>query len=124
MERRQFVTTLLAAMGAGLLPLRAGADSNPAAKSLKILILGGTGFLGRLLIRGLQAAAPERAVSALDLDGMGTDAVAWNFRGAVEPLSMRALTGALGWPTFAGTVAGEPPITTVHSLPTFGSVTT
>ena len=44
MDRRQFVSSMIAGMGASAMPFLLRAD--PAKRPLKILILGGTGFLG------------------------------------------------------------------------------
>lgn len=46
MDRRDFVTALMAGIGVSALPSINWASSPPAAKPLKLLILGGTGFLG------------------------------------------------------------------------------
>lgn len=46
MHRRQFVTGTLAGFGLGAMPAFAGSMAKTAEKPLKLLILGGTGFLG------------------------------------------------------------------------------
>ena len=45
-SRRQFLAASLAAAGLGVWPAVAGAQAAPATRKLKILFLGGTGFLG------------------------------------------------------------------------------
>ncbi|MDX1433960.1 MAG: hypothetical protein R3286_16075, partial [Gammaproteobacteria bacterium] len=48
-------------------------------------------------------------IHALDVRGLGADALTWEFRGGVRELAMARLTAALGWPTFGGTVSGRTP---------------
>ena len=45
-NRRQFISTAIAGAGLGALPSYLRAQASPAEKTLKILFLGGTGFLG------------------------------------------------------------------------------
>ena len=45
-DRRQFVTAALASAGLSAFPAVLRAAVSPAVRPLKILILGGTGFLG------------------------------------------------------------------------------
>ena len=49
-------------------------------------------------------------VDALEVTAIGTPDLAWKFRGAVQPMSLQALTGALAWPPFGGTLAGDIPL--------------
>ena len=50
------------------------------------------------------------AVDALEVAAIGTPDLEWKFRGSVQPMSMQALTGALAWPRFGGTLAGDIPL--------------
>ena len=49
-------------------------------------------------------------VEDLQIDAIGRRDLAWQFRGQVQPLSLARLSKALGWPTFAGTLAGDIPL--------------
>ncbi len=49
-------------------------------------------------------------VDALEVTAIGTPDLEWKFRGAVRPMSLQALTGALAWPPFGGTLAGDIPL--------------
>ena len=49
-------------------------------------------------------------VSALRADAIGTPDLSWQLRGKVRPMSMAALTRALSWPAFGGTLAGNVPL--------------
>lgn len=49
-------------------------------------------------------------VSDLRVDAIATPELSWQFRGSVQPMSLTALTGALGWPTFGGTLGGDIPL--------------
>jgi len=68
--------------------------------------------------RGFDLAAPlgvpllEGAlrVNTLEVAAIGTPELAWNFRGALEPMSLQALTRSLAWPPFGGTLAGDIPL--------------
>ncbi len=46
MDRRQFVTSVMGGIGMSVLPASLKAAVKPSAKPMKLLILGGTGFLG------------------------------------------------------------------------------
>jgi hypothetical protein len=79
----------------------------------------GAGILaGRFAARRFDLGAPveipllEGAVQVSDLrvDAIGTQDLSWQFRGSVRPMSLTALTGALDWPTFAGTLGGDIPL--------------
>jgi len=48
-------------------------------------------------------------VDALEVAAIGTPDMQWKFRGTVEPMSLAALTGALAWPAFGGTLGGDIP---------------
>jgi hypothetical protein len=78
----------------------------------------GAGTLdGRLAGRRFDLGAPVRVpllagavtVDALEVAAIGTPDVQWKFRGTVEPMSLEALTGALAWPAFGGTLGGDIP---------------
>ena len=49
-------------------------------------------------------------IGALEVVAIGTPDLEWKFRGAVQPMSLEALTGALAWPRFGGTLAGDIPL--------------
>jgi len=79
----------------------------------------GAGTLeGRFAGRRFELVAPVRVpllegavvVDALDVAAIGTPDLEWKFRGSVQPMSMQALTGALAWPRFGGTLAGDIPL--------------
>lgn len=78
----------------------------------------GAGVLGgRLAGRRFDLGAPVRVpllegavtVDALEVAAIGTPDMQWKFRGTVEPMSLAALTGALAWPAFGGTLGGDIP---------------
>jgi hypothetical protein len=78
----------------------------------------GAGALdGRFAGRRFDIGAPVRlpmlegavTVDALEVAAIGTPEVQWKFRGTVEPMSLAALTDALGWPSFGGTLGGDIP---------------
>ena len=58
MHRRQFVASSLAALSLGALPRFARAMVAPAQKPLKLLILGGTAFLGPQQAGAVRALGP------------------------------------------------------------------
>jgi hypothetical protein len=79
----------------------------------------GAGTLGgRFVERRFDLAAPLRVpllegalrVNTLEVAAIGTPELAWNFRGALEPMSLQALTRSLAWPPFGGTLAGDIPL--------------
>jgi len=79
----------------------------------------GAGALeGRFAARRFDLVAPVRVpllegavvVDALEVAAIGTPDLEWKFRGRVQPMSMQALTGALAWPPFGGTLAGDIPL--------------
>lgn len=51
-------------------------------------------------------------VSALRADAIGTPEMSWQLRGSVQPMSLAALTRALSWPPFGGTLGGNIPLVT------------
>jgi hypothetical protein len=67
MDRRHFVQTSLAASAASLLPLRAAARLLRSSDSKRILVLGGTTFLGPALVETVSrcstAASPTPVCS-------------------------------------------------------------
>ena len=79
----------------------------------------GAGTLhGTLAGRRFRLTAPVRVpllggavdLHALEAAAIGTPQLHWSFRGTVRPLSLAALSGALGWPAFDGTLGGEVPL--------------
>ena len=79
----------------------------------------GAGVLdGRFVGRRFDLGAPVRVpllegavrVSDLRVDALGTRDLTWQFRGSVEPMSLAALTDALAWPSFGGTLGGDIPL--------------
>lgn len=74
--------------------------------------LGGR-FAGRRFDLGAPVGVPLLGggvqVDALEVTAIGTPDLQWKFRGAVQPMSLEALTSALGWPSFGGTLAGDVP---------------
>jgi hypothetical protein len=76
-------------------------------------VLGGR-FAGRRfdLDAPVQVPLLEGGVQVSDLrvDGIGTRDLSWQFRGSVQPMSLTALTSALDWPTFGGTLGGDIPL--------------
>lgn len=79
----------------------------------------GAGTLeGRFAGRRFNLAAPvsvpllEGAVQidSLEVAAIGTPELRWNFRGAVRPMSLQALTRSLAWPAFGGTLGGDIPL--------------
>ena len=79
----------------------------------------GAGTLeGRFAGRRFDLSAPLQVpllegavqVDALEVAAIGTPDLTWNFRGAVQPMSLQALTRSLGWPPFGGTLAGDIPL--------------
>lgn len=52
----------------------------------------------------------EVRIDALQAAAIGTPDLNWNFRGGVQPMSLQALTRALGWPSFGGSLAGNIPL--------------
>lgn len=79
----------------------------------------GAGTLeGRFAGRRFDLAAPlsvpllEGAlrVNTLEVAAIGTPHLAWNFRAALQPMSLQALTRSLAWPPFSGTLAGDIPL--------------
>ncbi len=79
----------------------------------------GAGVLrGRVSGRQFELEAPVEVpllegavtVNALRVNDIGTRELGWQFRGNVRPMSLRALTGALAWPPFGGTLAGDIPL--------------
>ncbi len=77
---------------AGELQVRAAADQLALLEPLRLGLLGGA-----------------LRVNQLQVQGLGTQALALDFDGAIEPLSLTELTRALGWPEFAGTLSGRLP---------------
>jgi hypothetical protein len=71
-------------------------------------------FAGRRFDLGARLSVPLLGggvdVDALEVTAIGTPDLQWKFRGAVQPMSLEALTGALGWPSFGGTLAGDIPL--------------
>ena len=71
-------------------------------------------FNGRRFDLGRPVGVPllEGAVrvDALEVAAIGTPDLEWKIRGVVQPMSLEALTGALGWPRFGGTLAGDIPL--------------
>lgn len=49
-------------------------------------------------------------LDTLEVAAIGTPDLAWTFRGAVQPMSLQALTRSLAWPPFGGTLAGDIPL--------------
>ena len=79
----------------------------------------GAGILeGRFADRSFDLGAPVSVplleggvnVDTLEVTDIGTPDLAWKFRGTVQPMSLQALTGALAWPPFGGTLAGDIPL--------------
>jgi hypothetical protein len=79
----------------------------------------GAGMLrGRFAGRRFDLRAPLRVpllegavqIDTLEAASIGTPDLEWSFRGAVQPMSLEALTRALGWPLFAGSLAGDIPL--------------
>ena len=54
----------------------------------------------------------EARIDALQVAAIGTPELNWRFRGAVLPMSLQALTRALGWPPFGGSLGGNIPLVT------------
>lgn len=48
-------------------------------------------------------------IQSFDLQGLGTGRLSWGFDGALSPVSMEALTQALGWPPMTGRLSGMIP---------------
>jgi len=88
--------------------------------------LGGHVYRAQFGEAELEAAAQGRQVSLirpadlpvldgvlhiddLELDGLGTSQARWRFQGLLSPLSMEAVSQALGWPTLGGTLSGVVP---------------
>ena len=71
-------------------------------------------FSGRRFDLGAPLSVPllEGAVhvNTLEVAAIGTPDMAWSFRGAVQPMSLQALTRSLAWPPFDGTLAGDIPL--------------
>jgi hypothetical protein len=71
-------------------------------------------FVGRRFDLGAPVVVPllEGAVQVdrFEVSAIGTPDLAWSFRAAVRPMSLRALTRALAWPPFGGTLAGNIPL--------------
>lgn len=67
--------------------------------------------------RALRLAAPVSVpmldgrlmVQVFELQGLGTERLSWGFDGALSPVSMEALTQALGWPPMTGKLSGMIP---------------
>jgi len=71
-------------------------------------------FAGRRFDLGAPVGVPLLEggvhVDTLEVTAIGTPDLEWKFRGAVQPMSLQALTGALAWPPFGGTIAGDIPL--------------
>ncbi len=48
-------------------------------------------------------------IDELEATGLGGEQLSWQLSGALEPVSLEALTQSLDWPTFSGSLAGEVP---------------
>lgn len=49
-------------------------------------------------------------VSRLSLEGIGSGAPDFDFEAELEPIGLRRLTAAIGWPSFAGSLSGRLPL--------------
>ena len=71
-------------------------------------------FAGRRFDLGAPVGVPLLEggvhVDTLEVTAIGTPDLEWKFRGTVQPMSLQALTGALAWPAFGGTLAGDIPL--------------
>ena len=71
-------------------------------------------FAGRRFDLGAPVSVPLLEggvhVDTLEVTAIGTPDLEWKFRGAVQPMSLQALTAALAWPPFGGTLAGDIPL--------------
>lgn len=77
---------------AGELKVRANSNNLQLLEPLRLALLGGALRIEKLIARGL-----------------GTEQLALQFDGGLEPLRLTDLTRALGWPEFAGTLSGRLP---------------
>ncbi len=48
-------------------------------------------------------------IERLDLEGIGRSDAGFGFRGEIQPISLRLITAALGWPILQGTLSGAIP---------------
>lgn len=68
----------------------------------------GRGFrLSQPLIQPLLGGALH--IDGFAISGLGSPQARWEFKGLLDGMSMKALSGALGWPEFAGTLSGVVP---------------
>jgi hypothetical protein len=107
----------------GHLDWSAGEDTRPTALAwqggqIYRIDYGPGSLAGRLAGRRFRLEAPVRVpmlegevrIDALQAAAIGTPDLNWNFRGGVRPMSLQALTRALGWPPFGGSLAGNIPL--------------
>ena len=78
--------------GAGLLEATAVGGEVRLTRPLELPVLGGAALIDRLEAQGIGSAAPEVSIEGL-----------------LTPVSMEALTEALGWPTMGGALSGVVP---------------
>ncbi|MEL7450503.1 MAG: hypothetical protein AAFN78_14920 [Pseudomonadota bacterium] len=78
-------------------------------ESIARLVLHGSG--GRLLepLR-LPIFSGALQVNTFSVDGLGSDDLAFDFEAELEPIGLRRLTTALGWPVFPGQLSGSLPL--------------